>query len=136
MQKLSWSLLTFMLSTTAVWADVTVKNDSNTDLALSIYSNTALVRDVRQVNLPSGKSSVLFAGVAGQMKPETLIVNGSGLTVREQTYNFAMLSPETVARANKGYVSRLERGLTIPSVSTLYRIAAAMGLAVELRPIT
>lgn len=37
--------------------------------------------------------------------------------------------------ANKGYISRLERGLTIPSVSTLYRIAAAMGLAVELRPI-
>lgn len=35
---------------------------------------------------------------------------------------------------DKGYVSRLERGLTIPSVSTLYRIAAAMGLAVELRP--
>lgn len=37
--------------------------------------------------------------------------------------------------ADKGYVSRLERGLTIPTVSTLYRIAAAMGLAVELRPI-
>ena len=36
--------------------------------------------------------------------------------------------------ANKGYVSRLERGLTIPTVSTLYRIAAAMGLMVELRP--
>jgi ribosome-binding protein aMBF1 (putative translation factor) len=37
--------------------------------------------------------------------------------------------------ANKGYVSRMERGLVTPSVSTLYRIAAAMGLAVELRPI-
>ena len=37
--------------------------------------------------------------------------------------------------ANKGYISRLERGLTIPTVSTLYRIAAAMGLTVELRPI-
>ncbi|MBO6288096.1 MAG: helix-turn-helix transcriptional regulator [Prevotella sp.] len=36
--------------------------------------------------------------------------------------------------ADKGYVSRLERGLTIPTVSTLYRIAAAMGLVVELRP--
>lgn len=36
--------------------------------------------------------------------------------------------------ANKGYISRLERGLTIPTVSTLYRIAAAMGLSVELRP--
>lgn len=37
--------------------------------------------------------------------------------------------------ANKGYISRLERGLTIPTVSTLYRIAAAMGLTVELKPI-
>lgn len=36
--------------------------------------------------------------------------------------------------ANKGYISRLERGLTVPTVSTLYRIAAAMGLSVELRP--
>lgn len=37
--------------------------------------------------------------------------------------------------ANKSYISRVERGLIIPSVSTLYRIAAAMGLTVELRPI-
>lgn len=36
--------------------------------------------------------------------------------------------------ADKGYISRIERGLTIPTVSTLYRIAAAMGLTVELRP--
>lgn len=37
--------------------------------------------------------------------------------------------------ADKGYISRVERGLTVPNVSTLYRIAAAMGLTVELRPI-
>lgn len=37
--------------------------------------------------------------------------------------------------ADKSYVSRVERGLIIPSVSTLYRIAAAMGMTVELRPI-
>ena len=37
--------------------------------------------------------------------------------------------------AEKGYISRIERGLIVPSVSTLYRIAAAMGLTVELRPI-
>ena len=36
--------------------------------------------------------------------------------------------------ADKSYVSRVERGLIIPSVSTLYRIAAAMGLTVELNP--
>ncbi|MBR4699387.1 MAG: helix-turn-helix transcriptional regulator [Prevotella sp.] len=51
----------------------------------------------------------------------------------------AGLTQEELAQrigANKGYVSRLERGLTIPTVSTLYRIAAAMGLTVELKPIS
>ena len=36
--------------------------------------------------------------------------------------------------ADKGYISRVERGLTVPSVAMLYKIAAAMGLCVELRP--
>ena len=37
--------------------------------------------------------------------------------------------------ADKGYISRVERGKTVPSVAMLYKIAAAMGLCVELRPI-
>lgn len=36
--------------------------------------------------------------------------------------------------ADKGYISRVERGLVVPSVATLYKIASAMGLVVELRP--
>lgn len=35
--------------------------------------------------------------------------------------------------ADKSYISRIERGLTIPSISTFYRLVAAMGLTVELR---
>ncbi len=49
----------------------------------------------------------------------------------------ARLTQEELARrigANKGYISRIERGLTVPTVATLYKIAAAMGLTVELRP--
>ena len=37
--------------------------------------------------------------------------------------------------ADKSYISRIERGITIPTVATLYRIAAAMGLKVELCPV-
>ena len=37
--------------------------------------------------------------------------------------------------ANKGYISRIERGLTVPTVASLYKIASAMGLTIELRPI-
>jgi len=50
----------------------------------------------------------------------------------------AGLTQEELAKrigANKGYISKVERGLTVPTVSTFYRIAAAMGLTVELRPV-
>lgn len=34
--------------------------------------------------------------------------------------------------ANKSYVSRIERGLTIPSIATFYRLVYAMGLRVSI----
>lgn len=49
----------------------------------------------------------------------------------------AGLTQEALAHrvgANKGYISRIERGITIPSISTFYKLAAAMGFSVELRP--
>lgn len=50
--------------------------------------------------------------------------------------NAGLTQAELAARigADKGYISRVERGLTIPTVSTLYKIAAAMGLVVTLQP--
>lgn len=35
--------------------------------------------------------------------------------------------------ADKSYISRVERGITIPSIATFYRMVSAMGLTVELR---
>lgn len=84
-------------------ADITVNGDE-ADVALSIYNNIALVRDVRQVKLPAGRSSVLFSGVSEQMKPESVIVSAEGVTLREQNYNYAMLSPTNVARENIGKI--------------------------------
>jgi DNA-binding XRE family transcriptional regulator len=37
--------------------------------------------------------------------------------------------------ANKSYISRIEKGTTVPSVATFYRIINALGLSVELKPI-
>jgi DNA-binding XRE family transcriptional regulator len=36
--------------------------------------------------------------------------------------------------ADKSYISRIEKGITIPSVATFYRIASALGRSVELKP--
>ncbi len=51
----------------------------------------------------------------------------------------AQLSQSELARrlgVNKSYISRIEHGLITPTVATLYRIAAAMGLTVVLKPIS
>ncbi|MCL2302766.1 MAG: helix-turn-helix domain-containing protein [Lentimicrobiaceae bacterium] len=36
--------------------------------------------------------------------------------------------------ADKSYISRIEKGMTVPSVATFYRIVNALGLSVELNP--
>jgi transcriptional regulator with XRE-family HTH domain len=35
---------------------------------------------------------------------------------------------------DKSYISRIEKGVTVPSVATFYRIVNALGLSVELTP--
>lgn len=37
--------------------------------------------------------------------------------------------------ADKSYISRIEKGITVPSVATFYRIVAALGRSVELSPV-
>ena len=37
--------------------------------------------------------------------------------------------------ADKSYISRIEKGITVPSVATFYRIVAALGRSVELTPV-
>jgi DNA-binding XRE family transcriptional regulator len=36
--------------------------------------------------------------------------------------------------SDKSYISRIENGITVPSVATFYRIASALGRSVELVP--
>ena len=55
----------------------------------------------------------------------------------EEARKKAHLTQEELANrvgSNKSYISRVENGKTEPKVSTFYRIAAALGLSVELNP--
>lgn len=54
------------------------------------------------------------------------------------TRKSAGLTQEEVAKrigASKGYISRIERGLTVPTIATVYKIVAAMGHTIEIKPI-
>ncbi|TCO90313.1 helix-turn-helix protein [Bacteroides heparinolyticus] len=49
----------------------------------------------------------------------------------------ARLTQEELAKrigTDKSYISRIEKGITVPSVATFYRIVNALGLNVELKP--
>ena len=54
-----------------------------------------------------------------------------------QTRREARLTQVELAKrmgVDKSYISRIEKGITTPSVATFYRIASALGRSVELVP--
>jgi hypothetical protein len=68
------------------------------DLALTVYnSNLSLVRDVRQLNLPSGESVLRFMDIAASINPATVhfrsLTEPNKLDVMEQNYEYDLLDP-------------------------------------------
>ena len=79
-----------------------------TDLAVTVYnSNIALVRDVRQIDLPGGTSDLRFLDIAATVNPATVhfrsLSEPARLSVLEQNYQFDLLDPQ---RLLKKYVGR------------------------------
>ncbi|MDP9146995.1 MAG: DUF4139 domain-containing protein [Acidobacteriota bacterium] len=78
-------------------AQSTTLNDQ-TDLNVTVYnSNIALVRDVRQLNLPTGMFSLKFADIAATVNPATVhfrsLTEPEKLGVIEQNYEYDLLEP-------------------------------------------
>lgn len=94
----------FSLFSANVKAEIVVDGNKTSDLYLSIYNNIALVKETRDVKLQSGANSVLFDEVTEMIYPESVIVNAEGIVVKEQNYNYPMLSPENLA---KEYIGKI-----------------------------
>lgn len=82
--------------------------DEQVDLALTVYnSDIALVRDVRELTLPSGLVDLHFGDIAATVKPETVhfrsLTSPQGLRVLEQNYQYDLLEP---AKLLDKYVGR------------------------------
>lgn len=76
-------------------------------------------------------------GTASRREAEDLAWQEYNAQILLDARKNAGLTQEALAQrigASKGYISRIERGITTPTIATFYRIVAAMGLAVELRP--
>ena len=84
------------------------------DLAVTVYnSNIALVRDVRQVSLPGGTSTLQFADIAATVNPASVhfrsLTEPTRLDVLEQNYQFDLLDPQRLLRKYVGRDVKLLR---------------------------
>src|SRR5271154_6139272 len=78
--------------------DQSTSLSDQTDLAVTVYnSNIALIRDVRQLQLPSGTFRLKFMDIAATVNPATVhfrsINEPEKLGVLEQNYEYDLLEP-------------------------------------------
>lgn len=93
------SLAAVCFSAYSAAADTTVSQDAVKSLNVTVYNNgLGLVKDSRSVDLQKGENVLSFQGVSAQIQPETALFEGNGLKVREQNFNFDLLSRESLLR--------------------------------------
>jgi hypothetical protein len=95
--------------------NITTTLADQADLALTVYnSNLSLVRDVRQLNLPSGESLLRFMDIAASINPATVhfrsLTEPAKLNVLEQNYEYDLLDPNKLLQKYVGREVTMIRG--------------------------
>ncbi len=86
-----------------------ISTEKQTDLSVAIYNeNLALVNDVRTIELKKGLNEIAFLGVSALIKPETALIKGNGFFVKEQNFNFDLLSYSSMLEKSVGQKVMLE----------------------------
>ncbi|MGA1840015.1 MAG: DUF4139 domain-containing protein [bacterium] len=89
----------------------TTENDRK-EIVLSIYNNNfALVKEVREIYLPSGISELRFLDISRHINPGSVITksinNINGLEFIEQNYEYDLISPENLLDKYVGHTVTL-----------------------------
>jgi hypothetical protein len=95
--------------------NITTTFGDQTDLALTVYnSNLSLVRDVRELTLPTGESLLKFMDIAASINPSTVhfrsLSDPGKLEVLEQNYEFDLLEPAKLLHKYLGKEVTMMRG--------------------------
>lgn len=108
----AWAARTAMAESERAASTVNVEPQATTlddqvDLALTVYnSNIALVRDVRQLNLPEGVFDIRFMDIAASVNPATVhfrsLTEPERLGVLEQNYEYDLLDPQKLLQKYVG----------------------------------
>jgi len=112
----------------AVGQDVTTLDDQ-VELAVTVYnSDIALVRDVRNLQLPGGSFDLRFMDIAATVNPATVhfrsLSEPARVNVLEQNYEYDLLEPDKLLRKYVGRDVTLVRTLQKNGTSTQEEVKA------------
>lgn len=100
----------------AAWAEEPLKSTpaEQKSLHVTIYNqNLGLVKDVRELSLPTGVNSLWFEGVAAQIDPTSVSIRSltapDRLTVLEQNFEYDLISPQKLMEKYLGHTVELIR---------------------------
>jgi hypothetical protein len=121
-----------------------VPPENQTAVAVTIYNeNLALVKDRRRVDLTGGLQRLSFIDVSAQIRPETALLSGGGVSVVEQNFDFDLLTPQSLLEKAIGREVRIvrthpETGEDLVETGTLLSVANGIvlriGDRIELNP--
>ena len=97
--------------------DQTTTLDDQAELSLTVYnSDIALVRDVRNLQLPRGTGNLRFMDIAATVNPTTVhfrsLTGPQQVSVLEQNYEYDLLEPDKLLRKYVGREVTLMRNRT------------------------
>jgi len=74
-------------------------------VAVTIYANNlALVQDTRTLDLTGGRQKIEFKNVSALIRPETVSLTASGVSIVEQNFDYDLLSPSKMMEKAVGHV--------------------------------
>ena len=102
-----------------------------TDLSITVYnSDLALVRDVRDIRLPSGVFPLKFMDIAASVNPATVhfrsLSDAGRLSVLEQNYEYDLLEPQKLLAKYVGREITLVRTRTVNGTTEYEDVKATL----------
>jgi hypothetical protein len=109
----------------------TTTQSDQTDLSITVYnSDLALVRDVRDIRLPSGVFPLKFMDIAASVNPATVhfrsLSDAGRLSVLEQNYEYDLLEPQKLLAKYVGREITLVRARTVNGTTEYEDVKATL----------
>jgi hypothetical protein len=113
--------------------------DEDRQVSLTIYnSDLALVQDVRQLEVATGRSRLEFKDVSALIRPETVALSGNGLSIVEQNFDYDLLTPAKMMEKAVGKQIQIVRtnpatGKETPETATVLSVNEGVVLRIGSR---